>query len=117
MLPHFFNLAWQAVRAIPTALGSSWTGLVFPVAVVLIGELIGLRLYGLAVTKANFKRVTSIGLAALVLGYFLLFIWCAVASTYDDHLGLVSRASNLETEVANADKRCGASLHKQAGII
>jgi hypothetical protein len=103
MLHHFINLLWRSFVAIPTALGSSWTGLVFPVIVVLIGEGLGIWLFGITAMRDNFKRVTGVGFAALGVGYTLLFFWCFIKTTFDDHIDLAGRSTRLAAQLSTAD--------------
>ncbi len=54
--------------------------------------------------KYNFKRVTAVGLAALGVGYTLLFVWCFIKTTFDDHMQLASRSAALSTQLDSTER-------------
>jgi len=110
MLAHLFNLLGRAFAAIPPTLGSNWFGLVFTVIIILIGEGIGLYFFGWQAMKANLKRATGIGFAALGVGYTLVFAWCVVTTTFNDHIALATRVHDLHSAVD------GDKAHEVASI-
>ena len=99
MLLHLLNLLFHSFFAIPGSLGSNWLGLIFPVGVVIAGEVIAGFVLGWDAVISNWKRATGIGFAALALMYTLLFGWCVVTTTYGDHLGLANRVVALRHTV------------------
>jgi fumarate reductase subunit D len=101
MLGHFFHLAVRSFLAIPNVLGSTWAGILFPVLVLLIGEVIGASLFGWKAMLNNRKKATGVGLAALGIGYTLLFLWCAAFTTYTDHEALVAINRALQNRQIN----------------
>jgi hypothetical protein len=85
---HLVNLLVRSLLSLPGALGSTWLGILFPVVVALLGEIIGISLFGWAAMKQNWKRATGIGFAALGVGYTVLFLCMVVKTTYSDHINL-----------------------------
>jgi hypothetical protein len=56
MFGHLINLLARAFMAIPQTLGSNWLGLIFTIVVILIGETIGLWLFGWNSMIQNWKK-------------------------------------------------------------
>jgi hypothetical protein len=91
MLAHLFNLLGRSFMHIPVALGSTWLGLLSPIIIALVGEGIGALFFGVQAMKANWKRATRIGLAAIAAFYTIVFLGCVITTAYVDHTDLVSR--------------------------
>jgi hypothetical protein len=85
MLPHIFSLLGRAFATIPVALGSTWLGLLSPILIALIGEGIGAWIFGAQAMKANWKKATGIGLAAIGAFYSIVFLACVFTAIYKDH--------------------------------
>jgi hypothetical protein len=98
---HLFHLFARSLLTIPGVLGSTWAGIVFPIIVILIGEVIGASLFGWNAMLENWRKATGVGFAALGVGYALLFLWCAMLTTYTDHEGLVARNRELQSQQIN----------------
>lgn len=100
---HIYNLLARAFMAIPATLGSNWLGIVFTVAIVIIGEIIGCFRYGWRSMVANWKKATGIGFAALGIGYTVVFMLCIVTTIYSDHNILNAHIGDLHRSVQGAD--------------
>jgi len=114
MLLHLLNLLTQSFVAIPMALGSTWLGLLFPLVIAAVGEVIGIALFGLQSMRQNWKKFTGVGFAALWVGYTSLFLWCLVANVYSDHMNLTSKARSLRQSLAESENGVNAKLQALA---
>lgn len=92
-----WHLLLRSFLGIPGALGSTFLGVVFPIFVALIGEAIGVKLWGWKEMIQNWKRATGIGFAALGIGYALLFFWLIVDNVYQDHIKLEAQVRQSES--------------------
>jgi hypothetical protein len=99
MLAHLLHLLARSFGSIPTALGSTWLGLLFPIAVALLVEFIGLYLFGWKAMILNWKKATWIGFVALAVGYTALFLFCLVSNVYSDHMNLVGKNELLAKQL------------------
>jgi hypothetical protein len=95
MLAFYVDLLVRAFFAIPPSLGGNMLGLVWPVIIVFCGEIIACIVYGYRTVIAKWKEASLIGLAALVVCYTGLFVWCIFSTNYRDHSVLASRAAFL----------------------
>ena len=64
MFFHLLNLIGRSLGAIPRSLGSTLLGVLFPIGVALLGEAIGVFLFGWRAMLQNWKKTTRVGLAA-----------------------------------------------------
>ncbi len=110
MLLHFLRLLARAFVSVPGALGSTWLGIVFPVAIALLGELIGVFLFGWAAMKQNWRRTTGIGFAALGIGYTILFLIMVISTTYTDHVNLVATVTGFKNRLQEAQTALNQSV-------
>ena len=99
MPTHLFNLVGRSFSAIPPTLGSTWFGLLFPIVVVLIGEIIVCFIFGWRRMLENWRKATGIGFVAVVVGYILVFTWRVLMTAYQDHVGLANRIGVLHKKV------------------
>lgn len=96
-MPSFYvDLLVRAFFAIPPSLGGNMLGLIWPVIVILCGEIIACFVYGWRTVKDKWRQASLIGLAALGICYTVLFGWCALVTNYQDHLGLSSKVVVLQ---------------------
>jgi hypothetical protein len=101
MFGHLLHLFARSFFAIPGVLGSTWAGIGFPIIVILIGEFVGAWHFGWKAMLENWKKATWVGFEALGIGYTLLFLWCAMLTTYADHQALVARNHALQSQEIN----------------
>jgi hypothetical protein len=99
MLAHLLNLLVRSFLFIPSALGSTWLGIVFPVVAAVLSEVFGILLFGWTAMKQNWKKATGVGFAGLGVAYTLLFLWCAIILTYSDHMGLAAETQSLQRRI------------------
>jgi len=99
MLFHLLNLLARSLAAVPALLGSTWIGILFPIAVALVGELIGVVLFGWKTMIENWRKATGIGFAALGVGYAFLFVFCMVKTVYLDHVQLVAASEGYRSKL------------------
>jgi hypothetical protein len=92
---HVYNLLLRAVLAVPTALGSTWLGLLFPLWGFLLAQLIILLLDGWNKMNTHWKQNVVRGFFVAVAAWASLFVWCLIKTAYTDHVGLVSRVGAL----------------------
>jgi len=97
---HFVNLLARSFRAIPTALGSTWLGLLFPLWGFLITQLVILLRDGWPAMKTHWKENLIRGFAVATIAWASLFAWCVVKTSYDDHQQLSRRVRELLNVVA-----------------
>lgn len=103
MLAHLFNLLGRSFMFIPKALGSNWLGLVSPVFIALVGEAIGILVFGWQAMKDNWRKATGIGLAAIGAFYTVVFLGCIFMTTYVDHIDLVTKNHDLHTRIGQGE--------------
>jgi hypothetical protein len=96
MLSFYADLLVRAFLTIPPLLGGNMLGLVWPIIIVLCGEVIACIAYGWRTVKAKWKQASLMGLVSLVVCYTGLFAWCIFAVNYQDHVVLASRAAYLQ---------------------
>lgn len=121
MLFHLLNLIGRSIGAIPRSLGSTWLGVLFPIGIALLGETIGVFLFGWKAISQNWRKATGVGFAALGVGYTLLFLYCFAANIYSDHIELVSKVGNLkqslEANQTSIDEKVQAALKPKESQI
>jgi len=110
MLTHLMGLLLRAFLAIPKALGSNWLGLVSPIIMTLIGEFIGGWWFGWNAMKENWKKEIGVGIFAVGVFYFVVFLGCIFATTYSDHMHLVAKNNELRVRIMNAQDHEETSL-------
>ena len=102
MLPFYAELFARAIWFLPSSLGSNALGLVWPVVIVLCGEIIACFVYGWRAMISKWKNASLIGLAALGICYTLLFLWCGLRLNYYDHLELETANARLKSDNGSA---------------
>ncbi len=78
MLTYYVDLLVRSLMQVPTSLGSNMLGLIWPVVIVICGEIIACWVYGWRTVYDKWKKASVIGFAALGVCYTLLWIYCAV---------------------------------------
>lgn len=111
MLAYYVGALVRALFAIPHVLGSNALGLLWPVVIVVCGEIIACFVYGWRVVIDKWKRASLIGFAALVACYMSLFAYCALNTVYQDHFALSQKASYLR------DKVDSDTSHEQLAVL
>lgn len=91
MFAHLAHLLVRSFLGIPGALGSTALGVLFPIFIALLGELIGVWRFGWAEMVRNWRRATSVGFVALAAGYAILFSFLVIKNIYGDHVALVQK--------------------------
>jgi hypothetical protein len=99
MLAHLLNLLVRSFLFIPSALGSTWLGIAFPVVAAALSEVFGILRFGWTAVRQNLKKAIWVGFAGLGVAYTLLFLWCAIKLTYSDHMSLVKRTQSLQNRL------------------
>lgn len=107
---HAFNLLLRSAIAIPGALGSTWLGLLFPVASFIIAQIVFLLVRGPAKMRAHWKQNVVEGLAVAGAAWSMLFLWCVVTTTYGDHVQLNKHIGEIHTALVSADSRQNAAV-------
>lgn len=95
MLSFYIDLLWRSLWAIPGLLGSNVLGLIWPVLVVMCGEILAACYLGWLVVLNKWKRASLIGLAALGVCYTGLLVWSVLHTVYQDHVDLSAKVSQL----------------------
>jgi hypothetical protein len=110
MLVHLFNLIVLSIKSIPSALGSTWLGILFPIFVAIIGEIIATFHFGWQAMVNNWKKATGVAAVALVVGYTLLFLYCVVVNIYSIHTNLVTSNNRLTHDLAQNKNSVGTAV-------
>jgi hypothetical protein len=97
MLTHLFSLIGRSISAIPLALGSTWLGVLFPLIVFVVTELVSILVFGWDAVKRNWGKTVGVGFAVVGVAWTGLFCWCLVKTTYSDHMYLRQTASTYRT--------------------
>ncbi len=101
MFGHFLNLVVRSIHAIPSSLGSTWIGLLFPLLVFLITQAVILSKDGWDAMRRHWKTNVKRGIAVTVIAWSLFFVWCFTRTTFDDHMTLVGQVASLNSTIAS----------------
>jgi hypothetical protein len=116
MFVHLVHLLVRSFLGIPGALGSTALGVLFPLFIAIVGEVIGVWRFGWAEMARNWRKATSAGFAALAVGYAILFSFLVIKNIYGDHVALVQKlaagrrlSSGLDASIAMIVEGAGSN--------
>ena len=109
VLHHLVNLLFQAAEMVPTALGSTWIGIFFPVWVFIIAEILTGFFNGWQTLKAWAKNV-GLGIAVALTAWGGLFVCCLIGAIYRDHLYFVAKSGEYRSKAQGANEGGTANL-------
>ncbi len=110
MLYHLINLLHRAFLAVPTALGSTWLGLFFPLWGFIIAQVVILFADGWAKMKTHWRQNVIRGFAVAGAAWASLFLWCVFTTTYEDHVTLNAHIGELSKSVGRAEAHEDAAV-------
>jgi hypothetical protein len=103
MLVHLFNLILRSIEAMPSAVGSNWLGVLYPLLLFALTEGLSVLFFGWLAVKQNWGKTVGVGFAVVGVFWTGLFLWCAVKTTYTDHQQLAERVTVLHKKVADTE--------------
>ena len=95
MATQILHLAARALAALPSSLGSNWLGLLFPLLVFILTQIVTGFVRGWASMKAHWKDNLLIGFAVAGVAWTGLYIWCILTTISTDHTQLNARIRSL----------------------
>jgi hypothetical protein len=98
MADYWWDTLLRALRLLPASLGSNWLGLLFPLFIPVIAEIIAFWRYGWRAMIASWVIPTKIALASALIAYGLLLSWCILRVVYQHHEDLTSRLRGLQRQ-------------------
>lgn len=109
MFTHLIHLLTRSFMGIPSSLGSTALGVLFPIFIALLGEAIGVKLFGWKEMIRNWRKATGVGFAAMAVGYTTLFVWLVIRNVYEDHIAMAQRIGSA--------RQSSKDLHASLGMI
>jgi hypothetical protein len=109
MFAHLIHLLLRSLSDIPTALGSTTFGILFPVLVAVLGEALGVWRFGWRDMVKSWKKAIGAGAIALAIGYTVLLSVLVIKNIYADHMELVNKLA--------ARKQLANGLDASMGMI
>lgn len=102
---HLYNLLLRSFIAIPTSLGATWLGLFFPLWGFLLTQIVILVADGVPAMRSHWRQNLIRGFAVAGVAWASLFLWCAVTTTYNDHMDLAKRTQTLHRLLGESEQR------------
>lgn len=98
MWPHFVNLLWRSLYAMPSLISSNWVAVFMGIGIFVLSQLLILWRRGLPTMKRQWAENVGIGIASLIGGWIVLYFLSVVVTVYNDHHDLAGRLGAVVNE-------------------